>query len=549
MSKTFNCPSCGAPLDYDGGADLTIRCPFCSSAVIVPPELRTASAAEPPSPPAADSETRTVSQMPQWAEIARLVKDGNKIEAIKLFRSLTGAGLSESRDAVEKIAGGRAFEVANYAVVLDQADLPPPEVDRAAQIKKIGELLRRGQKIEAIKAYRAVFGVGLKEASEAVERLETTVDTPGAFDIHPPTVAPASYIRAASVKPAKRGCGPALAIAAFVVGLLALVMGCYVVATLDEYDTFDLAVVFRGTPTYTPEAAEMPTAAPPTPAFTSAPAPTSTPRLEDASILVGFKGSGPGEFENATSIGVDGEGHIYVGEYESGRVQVFDSTGEFIDQWKIEQTESILRQIAVGRDGTVYTVVNGNIYKYEGLTGKLLGKVEYGGGQGFQDVAMTAEGGLVASWNRDWRGGMFVNFNESQDDIVIFDRDGSVVNVIARALSEVAGGNAELDTRIAVDAEGNIYATGDLNQGVFKFSPDGRFVDKYADDRIRFVSAMAVDWQGRLFVAASGDILVFDADGQYVDMIDASPSGMLFIGDNLLLTIDDPQAILYSLNR
>ncbi len=238
-----------------------------------------------------------------------------------------------------------------------------------------------------------------------------------------------------------------------------------------------------------------------------------------------------------------------MGEYDSGRVQVFDSTGEFIDQWKIEQTDTFLRKMAVGRDGTVYTVVDGSIYKYEGPTGKPLGKIEYSGGQGFQDVAVTAEGGLAASWNRDWQGSLFVNFDESQDDIVIFDRDGNVVNVIAKALSEVAGGDPELDTLIAVDAEGNIYATGDLNPGIFKFSPEGKFVDKYTDDRIQFVSAMAVDSRGRLFVAASGDILVFDADGQYVDMIDASPTGMLFIGDNLLLTIDDPQVILYSLNR
>ena len=41
MSKTraFQCPNCGASLDY-GGADLTIECPYCHTAVIVPEELR-----------------------------------------------------------------------------------------------------------------------------------------------------------------------------------------------------------------------------------------------------------------------------------------------------------------------------------------------------------------------------------------------------------------------------------------------------------------------------------------------------------------------------
>jgi hypothetical protein len=55
MSKTFKCPSCGGPLDYAGGEALTVRCPFCSNSVIVPPELRSQQAAPPASGPLADS--------------------------------------------------------------------------------------------------------------------------------------------------------------------------------------------------------------------------------------------------------------------------------------------------------------------------------------------------------------------------------------------------------------------------------------------------------------------------------------------------------------
>ena len=238
-----------------------------------------------------------------------------------------------------------------------------------------------------------------------------------------------------------------------------------------------------------------------------------------------------------------------MGENESGRVQVFSARGEFLEQWRIEQGDAALRKMAVARDGTVYIVANANIYKYEGLTGKLLGQVEYSGGQGFQDVAVTADDGLAASWNRDWQGGLFTNFSESQDDIVIFDRQGNVVNVIAKALSDVAGGDPELDTLIAVDAEGNIYATGSLNSGVFKFSPEGKYVDKYADERLNFIADMVVDDRGRLFVAASGDILVFDENGGYVDLIDASPTGLVFADDGTLLVVDDPQILTFEINR
>ncbi len=39
-TRTFNCPTCGAPLDYDGGPETTIHCPFCNNSVVVPEDVR-----------------------------------------------------------------------------------------------------------------------------------------------------------------------------------------------------------------------------------------------------------------------------------------------------------------------------------------------------------------------------------------------------------------------------------------------------------------------------------------------------------------------------
>ena len=58
MTKSFKCPSCGAPLDYEGGNKLTVECPFCSNVVIVPEEIRPVQAAPvAPPAPAAPAET------------------------------------------------------------------------------------------------------------------------------------------------------------------------------------------------------------------------------------------------------------------------------------------------------------------------------------------------------------------------------------------------------------------------------------------------------------------------------------------------------------
>jgi ribosomal protein L7/L12 len=81
--------------------------------------------------------------------------EGRKIEAIKLYREVTGAGLKEAKEAVEALdrRGGL------------------PSVDDPEFEPGLLSLLRQGLKIDAIKLYRERTGAGLKEAKEAVEAL------------------------------------------------------------------------------------------------------------------------------------------------------------------------------------------------------------------------------------------------------------------------------------------------------------------------------------------------------------------------------------------
>jgi hypothetical protein len=50
MPQTFNCPSCGAPLQIEGDLS-TIHCKYCNATVIVPPELRMPPALKPDDEP------------------------------------------------------------------------------------------------------------------------------------------------------------------------------------------------------------------------------------------------------------------------------------------------------------------------------------------------------------------------------------------------------------------------------------------------------------------------------------------------------------------
>lgn len=256
-------------------------------------------------------------------------------------------------------------------------------------------------------------------------------------------------------------------------------------------------------------------------------------------LTFGSEGIGPGMFTDARSIAVDGDGRIYVGEYTGGRIQVFDSTGKFVSQWSIGDRKTLLRGLAADRKGTVYAVHGGRIHRYRGETGEKVGQLDYKE-TGFDDVTMLADGGLVAAWQ------------SNRDDIVTFDSNGKVVQTIPAAIS-TASGDSELNTRVAVDGAGSIYALGTFNNAVFKFARDGKFVNRFGGGgdqpgQLRAPYSIAVDGYGRVYVGDIKGIQVFDANGRYLTILDSKgvAFGMVFNDKNELFVIARDHVIKYA---
>jgi ribosomal protein L7/L12 len=166
MTGTFNCPACGAPLDYPERVE-TMRCPYCNNSVIVPEELRTQA------PPVSISQigetlnpNRFIQQSDKLKEVALLAHNGKEIEAIKLYRQITGCGLQEAKAAVDNLQAGSPSPLnptMNQTQVYGSLS--------SLQIAEIKQLMQSGQKIEAIKRYRQITGTGLKEAKDTVEAM------------------------------------------------------------------------------------------------------------------------------------------------------------------------------------------------------------------------------------------------------------------------------------------------------------------------------------------------------------------------------------------
>ena len=86
-------------------------------------------------------------------EIVSLVREGQKIAAIKLYREQTGTGLAEAKNAVESLAAGQSIE------------LRSPEADGITPESLEGQVLALmggRREIEAIKLYRSQTGAGLR---------------------------------------------------------------------------------------------------------------------------------------------------------------------------------------------------------------------------------------------------------------------------------------------------------------------------------------------------------------------------------------------------
>ena len=122
----------------------------------------------------------------------------------------------------------------------------------------------------------------------------------------------------------------------------------------------------------------------------------------------GRRGTGPGEFHTPHSIAVDAQDHVYVGDRENQRIQVFDKDGRFLRQitgvgspWAICITPGP-HQVLYSSDS-----VPGRIYKLD-LSGRILGVFGKAGRQPGEfgwvhEIACPSENDLWVAELLNWR--------------------------------------------------------------------------------------------------------------------------------------------------
>jgi len=391
------------------------------------------------------------------------------------------------------------------AVLTDRSGNIEAVASGDSNARAIAEVLRDlygGNKLAAIKTYREHFGVGLKEAKDAVERLAAG---------QPQGAIPAAAL-ATGVAVGGAGC---IGIAIF------LIMGI----------GGALFYVFSRAPTSDiPNVPGIP-AMPNIPGISTNPSAPADDGFMREAARFGSEGTGAGRFEDARSVAVDGQGRVYVAEYSGGRVQVFDANGTFVTQW-VANADMPMLDLDAGRDGTVYAVQYGRLSRYDGATGEARGTLN--DRNNYNGLALALDGTFWAI---------------TSEGVEHLDRNGRVL--ASHDLTDLSSDRITPDD-IAVSGAGHVYVS-DLWSGViFHLDPDGRFIDRFGGDgegpeAIGRPGGMAFDGQGRLFVSSLGNgIVVFDGDGHYIDRFgDGVIFGITFTdADELYATYRNDHAIV-----
>lgn len=384
------------------------------------------------------------------------------------------------------------------------------------KLTEIAQLIQGGRKIEAIKLLRQISNMDLKAAKEAVERMErgesvqfTSMSSSSrpAFDVtpHPLQQTPAA-VTVSTNTGGRVGC--VLLSALLILGVA--IAGSILFLTTSSGSTSEvIAPVVKAVESNI----ESGFSGAATMVATAVPLPTATPGFaEEVFSFGGQEGVGPGYFNDTRNIGIDAQGNIYTGDYSDGRIQVFDSQGNFIKQWFIADPDAPMISMTADQQGHVYVIERGDINQYDGMSGELQRTLPSPGGAGYRDMTVAPDGTLVA-------------FSFSPPDALTwFDDQGQVVQTVAEILSSQTG-DPEADARIAVDGLGNIYLLGGtFTQVVFKYDADGKFVTRIGsegrdDGQLNSPDAIAVDNQGRVYVEDFDGIDVFATDGRFLDTI------------------------------
>ncbi len=396
-------------------------------------------------------------------------------------------------------------------------------LDQARNLKRIKELALSGNKIEAIKLFRETFGVGLKEAKDAVDSLsagrplifshtampfvQTTYSatTPYGFTSNPAKRRGASFV----VGKILISLISTLIFAGVIVGIVFWSNSGTISKTISKFSDLGSKITKTGTD---PKA------------------------LATEVFRFGGEGIGAGKFKDNRTITIDENGNVYSVDYTGNAIQQFDPNGKFLGEWKFDNSMPILK-IASDRKGHVYLLLSSSLMIFDTSTGKPTRTVS---GTDYSDLAVSSNGAIYALTRRSV--------------VVKLDTNGKAVSKTGNLIKQINFDVNDLE-KLAVDGSGNLYAA-DRSGRVLKFTPDGKFLFRFDPGGAKEISIgifgdLAVDnaGKGRVYATNAFKVFIYDMEGAFIGSFQAPQTFGLAVDDKgALWTASRPFIVKYEIN-
>ncbi len=458
MPTSFNCPNCGAPLDYQGH-DPIIRCPYCNSSVIVPENLR----ARPTFSSTHDNFTlsgmgdmgRLVQQARRINEVKQLAEAGETERAVALYREITGANENSARQSVNALAAGRPVMLTGISSsrVAGMSSTPPPPAPPQAPRTRGGigglgcviTLLALCGLVAMVLAPLAIFGVGSFTAAEDFFR-EAGVD-PENLDIPGVEIPGLSGFARQELSFGGEGTGPGLFGDVRSIAVDPVSGNIYVgeqdggrIQAFDAQGNFLTQWIITG---------------------------ESDPYILD--------------------LAADRSGRVYVVVF--GKILLFDANGQPLGE--IEAPErGYIDSIDLAADGSLVAISRGEDIVWYTADFQPVRVLE----AAVSSVSNDSE--LSSHIAVDGLGNLYV-LGRFNDSVFVYGPDGKFKNRIG------SGGDQPGQFRaphvIEVDGKGRIFVSD--SQGVQVFENDGRYINVI--DVSYFAYGLAFDDQGRLYITTN----------------------------------------------
>lgn len=170
----------------------------------------------------------------------------------------------------------------------------------------------------------------------------------------------------------------------------------------------------------------------------------------------GVTGAAEGQFQYPLTLSVAPTGDVYVSDMSNNRIQEFTSTGTFVRAWSILGPWGV----AVAKNGSVYVCTDYAIHRYSatGVHELSWGSVGSAPGQFHfvQDIAVDSDGNVYATDLANHR-------------IQKFDSNGSFIRAWFFAYPRW----------IAAGPDGSVFVTASVPSAIHKFTSDGDFITSW----------------------------------------------------------------------